>query len=84
MYLEVKDLKKSYGKDSSYIQVLKGVSTGVEKGQICVIQGSSGGGKSTLLRCINLFETPSAGEIILNGENIVDTKKPSEYRQKSH
>ena len=37
MYLQVKDVKKSYGKDTSYIQVLKGVSTGLERGQMCVI-----------------------------------------------
>ena len=47
MYLEIKDVKKSYGKDAGYVQVLKGVSTGVEKGQMCVIQGTSGSGKST-------------------------------------
>ena len=52
MYLEIRDVKKSYGKDSSYIQVLKGVTTGVERGQMCVIQGTSGSGKSTLLNCI--------------------------------
>ena len=47
MYLEVKDIKKSYCADGSYIQVLKGISTGVEKGEMCVIQGTSGSGKST-------------------------------------
>ena len=52
MYLEIKDVKKSYGSDSNYIQVLKGITTGLEKGQMCVIQGTSGNGKSTLLNCI--------------------------------
>ena len=52
MYLQVKDVKKSYGKDTSYIQVLKGVSTGLERGQMCVIQGTSGSGKSTLLKVL--------------------------------
>ena len=42
MYLEVKNLKKSYGENGSYMQVLKGISTGVEKGEMCVIQGTSG------------------------------------------
>lgn len=37
MYLEVKNIKKSYGKDGSYVQVLKGITTGIEKGQMCVI-----------------------------------------------
>ena len=42
MYLEVRDLKKSYGENGSYVQVLKGINTEVEKGQMCVIQGTSG------------------------------------------
>ena len=52
MYLEVKNLKKSYGENGSYMQVLKGISTGVEKGEMCVIQGTSGSGKSTFLNCV--------------------------------
>ena len=52
MYLEVKDLKKSYGEGGGYVQVLKGITAGVEKGEMCVIQGTSGSGKSTLLNCI--------------------------------
>lgn len=52
MYLEIKDLKKSYGENGSYIQVLKGITTGVKQGQMCVIQGTSGSGKSTFLNCI--------------------------------
>ena len=43
----MKNLKKSYGENGSYMQVLKGISTGVEKGEMCVIQGTSGSGKST-------------------------------------
>lgn len=57
MFLEIQDVKKSYGKGTSYIQVLKGVSTAVEKGQMCVIQGTSGSGKSTLLNCIVQYNT---------------------------
>ena len=49
MYLEVNNLKKSYGSDAGAVQVLKGVTTSVGKGQMCVIQGTSGSGKSTLL-----------------------------------
>ena len=45
MYLEVKDLKKSYGEGGGYVQVLKGITAGVEKGEMCVIQGTSGSGK---------------------------------------
>ena len=47
MYLEVKDLKKSYGEGGGYVQVLKGITAGVEQGEMCVIQGTSGSGKST-------------------------------------
>lgn len=65
MYLEVKNLIKSYGRDQSYIQVLKGVNTSVGKGQMCVIQGTSGSGKSTLLNCIGgLAAIPLAKFII--------------------
>ena len=57
MYLEVSGVKKSYGEGGSYVQVLKGINTGVEKGQMCVIQGTSGSGKSTLLNCIGGLDT---------------------------
>ena len=52
MYLEIKDVKKSYGEDGSFVQVLNGITTEVEHGEMCVIQGTSGSGKSTLLNCI--------------------------------
>ena len=57
MYLEVSGVKKSYGEGGSYVQVLKGINTGVEKGQMCVIQGTSGSGKSTLLNCIGVLSS---------------------------
>lgn len=63
MYLEIADVKKSYGEGGSYVQVLKGVNTGVEKGQMCVIQGTSGSGKSTLLNCIGGLDTMDSGSI---------------------
>lgn len=50
MYLQVKDMKKSYGEGGSYIQVLKGISTGVEKGEMCVIEGTSGSGDYVKIR----------------------------------
>ena len=52
MYLEIKDMKKSFGSGESYNQVLKGITTNIEQGQMCVIQGSSGSGKSTILKSI--------------------------------
>ncbi|WP_223490110.1 ABC transporter ATP-binding protein [Pseudomonas sp. A-RE-19] len=62
--LEVQDLHKSYGAH----QVLKGVSLQAQAGDVTSIIGSSGSGKSTFLRCINLLEQPNAGNIVLNGE----------------
>ena len=76
MYLEVKDIKKSYGADGSYIQVLKGISTGVEKGEMCVIQGTSGSGKSTLIRLVNGLETLDSGTVTVHGEELGSLKKP--------
>ena len=83
MYLEVKDVKKSYGKDTSYEQVLKGISTGLERGQMCVIRGTSGSGKSTLLNCIGGLETMDSGSIIVDGREIFGLKPAqlSDYRR---
>ena len=83
MYLEVKDLKKSYGKDNSYIQVLKGITTGVERGQMCVIQGTSGSGKSTLLNCIGGLDEPDSGSVKVDGKEIFGLKPNalSDYRR---
>lgn len=83
MYLEIKDVKKSYGKDSSYIQVLKGITTSVEKGQMCVIQGTSGSGKSTLLNCIGGLDTMDSGSVKVDGKEIFGLKRNalSDYRR---
>ncbi len=70
MYLKVSDVKKSYGEGGSYVQVLKGINTGVEQGQMCVIQGTSGSGKSTLLNCIGGLDTMDSGSIIVDGTEI--------------
>lgn len=70
MYLEVKDLKKSYGENGSYIQVLKGITSGVRQGQMCVIQGTSGSGKSTFLNCIGGLDTLDSGSIRVDGKEI--------------
>ena len=83
MYLQVKDVKKSYGKDTSYVQVLKGISTGLERGQMCVIQGTSGSGKSTLLNCIGGLDTMDSGSIMVDGKEIFGLKPSqlSDYRR---
>jgi polar amino acid transport system ATP-binding protein len=64
--VEVKDLNKSFGT----LHVLKGVSFGVDKGEVVVVLGPSGSGKSTLLRCLNLLEDWDAGEIRIDGAAI--------------
>lgn len=85
MYLEVKNLKKSYGENGSYMQVLKGISTGVEKGEMCVIQGTSGSGKSTFLNCVGGLDTVESGSICVDGTEIVGLKQNelSEYRREN-
>ena len=74
--LEVKNLKKHF----EDLDVLKGVSFSLEKGQVLAIIGSSGGGKSTLLRCLNFLETPDEGEIIVNGKQLLSSSE-EEIRQ---
>ncbi|MBQ6040134.1 MAG: ABC transporter ATP-binding protein [Oscillospiraceae bacterium] len=85
MYLQVKDVKKSYGKDTSYVQVLKGISTGLERGQMCVIQGTSGSGKSTLLNCIGGLDTMDSGSITVDGREIFGLRPAqlSDYRREN-
>lgn len=85
MYLTVRDLKKSYGEGESYIQVLKGISTGVKQGQMCVIQGSSGSGKSTLLNCIGGLDTIDSGLIQIGEKEISGLKQDelSDYRREN-
>ena len=83
MYLEIKEVKKSYGTGGSYVQVLKGINTGVEKGQMCVIQGTSGSGKSTLLNCIGGLDYMDSGSIKVDGTEIFGLKNNSlsDYRR---
>lgn len=76
--IEIKGLKKSFGENS----VLKDINFSVNKGDVTCIIGSSGSGKSTMLRCINLLEEPTDGEIIYNGQNILKTKNIPAYRAK--
>ena len=68
--IQVKNLKKSFGS----LQVLKGINTEVEKGEVVVVIGPSGSGKSTFLRCLNLLETPTDGSIFVDGVEITDPK----------
>ena len=83
MYLKVTDVKKSYGEGGSFVRVLKGIDTGVEKGQMCVIQGTSGSGKSTLLNCIGGLDTMDSGSIQVDGTEIAGMTgdQLSDYRR---
>ena len=76
--LEVNGLKKSFGKTD----VLKGIDFSIDKGQVLVILGSSGGGKTTLLRCLNFLEIPQEGTIKVNGETIFDAGRKDKISEK--
>ena len=65
--IDVKNLHKEFG-DNGEIKVLRGIDYTIEKGDRIVVVGPSGGGKSTFLRCLNLLEIPTDGEIYFNGE----------------
>ena len=83
MYLEIKDMKKSFGSGESYNQVLKGITTNIEQGQMCVIQGNSGSGKSTMLNCIGGLDTMDSGSVKVDGNEIsgFNADELSEYRR---
>ncbi|MDQ0113459.1 amino acid ABC transporter ATP-binding protein [Paenibacillus harenae] len=66
--INVTDLTKTFGKN----QVLKGITTTVERGEVVALIGPSGSGKSTFLRCLNLLETPTSGSIVIDGTVITD------------
>jgi arginine/lysine/histidine transport system ATP-binding protein len=68
--IKVENLHKNYGK----LEVLKGISTTIEAGEVVAIIGPSGSGKSTFLRCMNLLETPTSGRIFVGSQDITDKK----------
>lgn len=68
--ITVNNLKKTFGD----LEVLSGINEHVNKGEVVVVIGPSGSGKSTFLRCLNLLETPTDGEIFIDGEKINDPK----------
>lgn len=83
MFLELNGIEKYYGEDENRVRVLQGVTTGVEKGQICVLLGSSGSGKSTLLNIIGGIDNADAGSVTIDGEKLekMSQKKLSKYRR---
>ena len=67
--VRIKDLHKSYGD----LEVLRGIDIDVHRGEVVVVLGPSGSGKSTMLRCVNLLEKPTSGQIIFEGADITAT-----------
>ena len=84
MFIEINNLKKSFGSDSNRVEVLRGVDFSIEKGDICVLLGPSGSGKSTLLNIIGGIDDADAGYISIGGERMADMneKKLTAYRRK--
>lgn len=70
VHIKVEDLHKSFGK----LDVLKGITTSINKGEVIAIIGPSGSGKSTFLRCLNLLETPTSGRVWIGEEDLTDKK----------
>ena len=77
--LKIENLKKCFGR----LEVLKGISTEIRKGEVVVMIGPSGGGKSTFLRCMNLLEQPTEGSIIFDGIDIVSADEKTKNRVRS-
>lgn len=77
--LNINGLKKSFGE----LEVLKGITTDIRKGEVVVMIGPSGGGKSTFLRCMNLLEAPTAGSIVFDGIDIVKADESTKNRVRS-
>ena len=84
MFLEIKQIKKSFCMGDSRIEVLKGIDLEIERGEFCVLLGPSGSGKSTLLNIIGGIDGADSGSITIDGERIEDMteKKLSLYRRK--
>ena len=74
-FLEVQNFRKRFGDN----EVLKGISFSLEKGEVLAIIGSSGGGKTTLLRCLNFLETPDEGTLSVGGEVLFDAAEKRAY-----
>ena len=84
MFLEIEQLRKSYGTGENKVEVLKGIQLGVEKGKICVLLGPSGSGKSTLLNIVGGIDTADSGSVTVAGEVMqgMNDRQLTEYRRK--
>ncbi len=72
MFLELNQIKKSFGSGENRVQVLKGIDLAVEKGEFCVLLGPSGSGKSTLLNILGGIDRADFGDILIDGERMAD------------
>ena len=72
MFLQLKQIKKSFGKGDNRVEVLKGIDLAVEKGEFCVLLGPSGSGKSTLLNILGGIDRADSGDILIGGERMAD------------
>ena len=72
MFLELNQIKKSFGSGENRVQVLKGIDLAVEKGEFCVLLGPSGSGKSTLLNILGGIDRADSGDILIDGEGMAD------------
>lgn len=84
MFIEIQDIKKHFGEDESRVEVLKGISFSLRKGEFCVLLGPSGSGKSTLLNIIGGIDRADSGTISIHGEKIADMneKALTRYRRR--
>ncbi|MDE6738628.1 MAG: ABC transporter ATP-binding protein, partial [Lachnospiraceae bacterium] len=73
--LQVHNLCKTYGKGETQVNALKNVSFTLEKGEFCAVVGESGSGKSTLLNCIGALDTPTSGNILIDGNDLFTMKE---------
>ncbi len=83
-FLEIRDLKKSYGTGEAKQDVLRGMDFTVKRGEFCVLLGPSGSGKSTLLNIIGGIDTPESGYVSINGDKLEDMNETqlTQYRRK--
>ncbi len=84
MFLEISQIRKSFGTNDNRVEVLKGIDLQIDRGEICVLLGPSGSGKSTLLNIIGGIDNADNGSISIDGEKMEDMneKKLTQYRRK--
>lgn len=84
MFLEIRNIKKSFGQGDSFVEVLKGINLEINRGELCVLLGPSGSGKSTLLNIIGGIDGADSGDIYIDGEKMsnMNEKRLTLYRRK--